>query len=40
MIKLPLRNLNVLLRSNYYDETMVVKFKFLINIKLLWLNYC
>jgi hypothetical protein len=33
MIKL-LRNLNVLLRSNYYDETIVDKFKYFIKIKL------
>jgi hypothetical protein len=35
MIKLLLRNLNVLLRSNYYDGTIVDKFKYFIKIKLL-----
>jgi hypothetical protein len=35
MIKLLLRNLNVLLGSNYYDETIVDKFKYFIKIKLL-----
>jgi hypothetical protein len=34
MIKL-LRNLNVLLRSNYYDGTIIDKFKYFIEIKLL-----
>jgi hypothetical protein len=34
MIKL-LRNLNVLLRSNYYDGTIIDKFKYFIKIKLL-----
>jgi hypothetical protein len=34
MIKL-LINLNVLLRSNYYDETIIDKFKYFIKIKLL-----
>jgi hypothetical protein len=32
MIKRLLRNLNVLLRSNYYDETIVDKFKYFIKI--------
>jgi hypothetical protein len=35
MIKLLLRNLNVLLKSNYYDGTIIEKFKYLIKIKLL-----
>jgi hypothetical protein len=35
MMKLLLINLNVLLRSNYYDETIVDKFKYFIKIKLL-----
>jgi hypothetical protein len=34
MIKLS-KNLNVLLRSNYYDETIIEKFKYFIKIKLL-----
>jgi hypothetical protein len=34
MIKLLLGNLNVLLESNYYDETIIEKFKCFINIKL------
>jgi hypothetical protein len=32
MIKLLLRNLNVLLNSNYYDETIDDKFKYFIKI--------
>jgi hypothetical protein len=35
MMKLLSRNLNVLLRSNYYDETIIEKFKCFIKIKLL-----
>jgi hypothetical protein len=35
MMKLSLTNLNVLLRSNYYDETIVDKFKYFIKIQLL-----
>jgi hypothetical protein len=35
MIKLSLTNLNVLLRSNYYDETIIEKFKCFIKVKLL-----
>jgi hypothetical protein len=35
MIKLLLGNLNVLLRSNYYYETIIDKFKYFIKIKLL-----
>jgi hypothetical protein len=35
MIKLLLINLNVLLGSNYYDRTIVDKFKYFIKIKLL-----
>jgi hypothetical protein len=35
MIKLLLRNLNVLSRSNYYDETIIDEFKYFIKIKLL-----
>jgi hypothetical protein len=35
MMKLLLTNLNILLRSNYYDVTIVDKFKYFINIKLL-----
>jgi hypothetical protein len=35
MIKLSLTNLNISLRSNYYDETIVDKFKYFIKIKLL-----
>jgi hypothetical protein len=34
MIKLLLRNLNASLRSNYYDKTIIEKFKCFINIKL------
>jgi hypothetical protein len=34
MIKL-LRNLNVLLRSNYYDGTIIDKFKYFINLILI-----
>jgi hypothetical protein len=30
MIKLLLRNLNILLRSNYYDKTIGGKFKYFI----------
>jgi hypothetical protein len=40
MIKLLLTNLNTLLRSNYYDKTIVEKFKYFIKIKLLLSNYC
>jgi hypothetical protein len=32
MIKLLLENLNILLRSNYYDGTIVDKFKYFIKI--------
>jgi hypothetical protein len=32
MIELLLANLNTLLRSNYYDETIVDKFKYFIKI--------
>jgi hypothetical protein len=35
MIKLLLQKLNVLLRSNYYDKTIVDKFKCFIKIKIL-----
>jgi hypothetical protein len=35
MIKLLLTNLNTLLRSNYYDEIILEKFKCFIKIKLL-----
>jgi hypothetical protein len=35
MIKLLLRNLNTLLRPNYYDKTIIEKFKYCIKIKLL-----
>jgi hypothetical protein len=35
MIELLLINLNTLLRSNYYDRTIVDKFKYFIKIKLL-----
>jgi hypothetical protein len=35
MIKLLLTNLNALLRSNYYDETIIDKYKYFIKIKLL-----
>jgi hypothetical protein len=35
MIKLLSRNLNVLLKSNYYDVTIIDKFKYFIKIKLL-----
>jgi hypothetical protein len=35
MIELLLTNLNTLLRSNYYDETIIDKFKYFIEIKLL-----
>jgi hypothetical protein len=35
MIKLLLTNLNILLRSNYYYETIVGKFKYFIKITLL-----
>jgi hypothetical protein len=35
MIKLLLTNLNTVLRSNYYDQTIVDKFKYFIKIKLL-----
>jgi hypothetical protein len=35
MIELLLTNLNILLKSNYYDRTIVDKFKCFINIKLL-----
>jgi hypothetical protein len=35
MIELLLANLNTLLRSNYYDRTIVGKFKYFIKIKLL-----
>jgi hypothetical protein len=35
MIELLLPNLNILLRSNYYSETIVDKFKYFIKIKLL-----
>jgi hypothetical protein len=34
MIKLLLKNLNVLLRSNYYDKIIVDKFKYFIKTKL------
>jgi hypothetical protein len=33
MIKLLLKNLNTLLRSNYYDETIIDKSKYFIKIK-------
>jgi hypothetical protein len=35
MMKLLLTNLNTLLRSNYYDETIIDEFKYFIKIKLL-----
>jgi hypothetical protein len=35
MTKLLSKNLNVLSRSNYYDETIVDKFKYFIKITLL-----
>jgi hypothetical protein len=35
MIKPVLKNLNVLLRSNFYDGTIVDKVKYFIKIKLL-----
>jgi hypothetical protein len=35
MIELLLTNLNTLLRSNYYDEIIIDKFKYFIKIKLL-----
>jgi hypothetical protein len=35
MIKLLLRNLNILLKLNYYDKTIIEKFKCFIKIKLL-----
>jgi hypothetical protein len=35
MIKLLLRNLNTVLRLNYYDKTIIEKFKCFIKIKLL-----
>jgi hypothetical protein len=35
MMKLLLTNLNILLKSNYYDETIVDKFKYFIKIKFL-----
>jgi hypothetical protein len=35
MIKLSLTNLNNLLRLNYYDKTIIDKFKYFIKIKLL-----
>jgi hypothetical protein len=34
MIKLLLTNLNVLLRSKYYDKTIIAKFKYFSMIKL------
>jgi hypothetical protein len=39
MMKLLLTNLNILLRSNYYDETIVDRFNYFIKIILLWQNY-
>jgi hypothetical protein len=35
MMKLLLTNLNILLKFDYYDETIVDKFKYFIKIKLL-----
>jgi hypothetical protein len=35
MIKLLLTNLNILLKSNYYDRTIIEKFKCFIEIELL-----
>jgi hypothetical protein len=35
MMKLLLTNLNILLKSNYYDETIFDKFKYFVKIKLL-----
>jgi hypothetical protein len=35
MIKLLLRNLNILLRSNYYGRTINDRFKYFVKIKLL-----
>jgi hypothetical protein len=35
MMKLLLRNLNILLRSNYFDQTIIDKFKCFTKIKLL-----
>jgi hypothetical protein len=35
MMNLLLANLNVLLRSNYYDKTIIDKFKYFIKIILL-----
>jgi hypothetical protein len=35
MLNLLLTNLNILLKSNNYDETIVDKFKYFIKIKLL-----
>jgi hypothetical protein len=35
MVELLLANLNTLSTSNYYDETIVDKFKYFIKIKLL-----
>jgi hypothetical protein len=39
MIKLLLTNLNILLKSDHYDKTIIGKFKCFIKIKLLQLNY-
>jgi hypothetical protein len=35
MMKLLLTNLNILLKSNYYDETIIDKFKYFINLILI-----
>jgi hypothetical protein len=35
MMKLLLTNLNILLRSNYFEITIIDKFKYFIKIKLL-----
>jgi hypothetical protein len=35
MIELLLTNLNILLKSKYYDKTIIDKFKYFIKIKIL-----
>jgi hypothetical protein len=39
MIELLLKNLNILLKLDHYDVTIVDKFNYFIKIRLLWQNY-
>jgi hypothetical protein len=39
MAELRLANLNILLKLQYYDVTIVDKFYYFIKVRLLWQNY-